>query len=340
MKIKPMRRSLVLVSMFLLVPSWGRADSGQQNVILSPRDCEAISTPEVERILQMEIRSITTGGGQLGRPIRVVIDCTDNAVELTVEGNENRRKSQRRIQWASRREEGRERVIAIAVTELVLSAWELDGPEKNESVADSGLLHPQLDTRKNADSADKDREKSAERKSRTANSRRRAYFMFGALWQWYPSTAIHLLGGEWGGGLQLRGPFELLICGAAAGGNPSRTIGTISTFLLGASLLFGARRRFASVPLLGWINVGMTGGFGYLAGNSEEPSTSGHAVSGGIGGPLIRFILASASSPAISASFESGYTAWYVVGQVDSAAAVAIKGWWGAASLNIILFRK
>lgn len=343
MKLFYWKKAVVLL-IICLVPLVGQVREHPHIVESKLNDCEFISVPEFDRILQLEIQSnIASHRNIAKRKTLLEVTCMPNFVALNAQDTERGIFSKRRVRINTESTEGKERVIAIAATELVLSAWEhlfvqaREGTSfKKADAADELSLKPKLSNK----SDEHINVASVSSSNSLRKKRRSAALGLSALWRVYPNRKTSLFGGELGGSIGLMGPFQLHFAVATEGGRVNRSIGRISLFLASAMLSISVHRRLFISSLQGWVHIGFRSGYGKQIGNSTLLSSLGHSLSGYVGGPLLRFSIASTTRPAIGGSLEMGTTIFGISGQVEGESSVDMRGFWMCIMLDLIVQRK
>ncbi len=127
----PRKHAIVfaMVGVAALSPSPSRADVP---VRVDATGCGAIDVAEVERLVAIDVASVAEE--RQGKPFPMVrVECTDTRMRIVVDDPVTSKKLERELPLP--REKGRERTIALAISQLFLTSWmELVIPEPPEPV--------------------------------------------------------------------------------------------------------------------------------------------------------------------------------------------------------------
>jgi hypothetical protein len=110
-----------LASVLVAMPAVGRAAEPAPPVIVRSTDCADLRNDELQRLLNLELARDPAGGGADSLLLRV--RCLGDRIELRVVDPSTGQELQREIPAPPPGEPGRERIIALSVSELFSSAW-------------------------------------------------------------------------------------------------------------------------------------------------------------------------------------------------------------------------
>lgn len=91
------------------------------NVVVTVNGCGDLDAVEVARVLDLELRSVTAEI-RSGPPLSVRLECAGDRLSIAVEDPITRKELRRDVP-APPREPGRERIVALAVSELFNASW-------------------------------------------------------------------------------------------------------------------------------------------------------------------------------------------------------------------------
>ncbi|MBN2714328.1 MAG: hypothetical protein JXX14_00660 [Deltaproteobacteria bacterium] len=117
------------------IPGRGGAVDVENAVVTVHQGCVDVDQSEVDRILGLELQSSAAGGNTSPRPTRLAITCEADAVTIVLNDRRTGELAQRRLALAMRKDNGKERLIALAAVELILPLWErLAAAEREDEV--------------------------------------------------------------------------------------------------------------------------------------------------------------------------------------------------------------
>lgn len=89
---------------------------------LAPGDCGGLDVSETERLLRTELAIVAARAERVRAPV-VLVTCADNQVTIRVRDTRSRRTIEDTMPAPPEGQPGRERVIALAASQLFLSSW-------------------------------------------------------------------------------------------------------------------------------------------------------------------------------------------------------------------------
>jgi hypothetical protein len=333
------RRSAIGVAVLVVAtvagaPRRARGQGAHPAVTLELDRCEDAPADEVRRLVTVELgAALVQGRGQADAgdardTTRVTIGCSPaepEVVSVAVRDPTTGKALQRSITLAGVPRADRARLVAIAAAELVAASWsELAHPSESLPRAVAATASPGARDLALA---------SALRRERPAPQRPWHISVLGTARRVSDLRRV-LLGG--GIGAQRTGAHGLGVGldVLVEGGEQQATLGDVDTLLVSAGPMAFARADFG--PLAWESGLGARLGMARLAGQgSSDPAmpVRGQTVREPWGGPMLvlRGLVALPRRFVLSLAGEAGYVVAGVVGRVDGAPDLAVRGlWWGA----------
>jgi hypothetical protein len=331
------RRHRIAAFTGVLVVLLSRAASSAENgpVTLVVDACPDVSKAEIERILDIELRTIAAGKQEVEvAPTRLTATCDRDRVSLHAVVARGDKSLFQTVSLAGAADEN-ERLIAIAAAELVFSAW----VSASLASADRDHSSPTAKARSSSGKAPPGPASGATARdpaSRARAARRRLPLKveIGPLWRRYRRGPSHFFGGE----LSLRwmplGPLHLRAGVAVEGMVVQRPVGRVSLFAVS-----GAAAAGVTTPVLKFLvagaEVGGRFGLARLKGESSDESVETGRVGGGFGGPLLGFFVGSSTNPYALLTAELGYAFYGNVGHLETSRIASTIDIWVSLGLAI-----
>lgn len=119
-------RWAVAPAVFVMVVAWlavaaPAAAEPAARVVVHSEGCEGLTQTEVARLLDLELAQVTSEIRQ-GPPLEVGLHCAGERLTITVDDPLTRKRLARDVP-APTREPGRERVVALAISQLFAASW-------------------------------------------------------------------------------------------------------------------------------------------------------------------------------------------------------------------------
>jgi hypothetical protein len=103
-------------------PSAEPAPRSAPRLRLAPGDCGGLDVSETERLLRTELAIVAARAERVRAPV-VLVTCAENQVTIRVRDTRSRRTIEDTMPAPPEGQPGRERVIALAASQLFLSSW-------------------------------------------------------------------------------------------------------------------------------------------------------------------------------------------------------------------------
>jgi hypothetical protein len=301
------------------------AQSESPPVTLSVSSCHDLSQAEIERILNIELRTIARGRKEVeSAPTHVSVRCANQSV--TIEARVPKKAAVHTDSLhreASESREGTERLIAIAAAELIFSAW-------------VDLLPPQREPIPEAPRQEKERANQSSRPAVQKKDNRKRIVLtlgLGPHWRMYLAEKAHLFGGELALTLSLSRLFYLRIGGSAEAGRGKRRIGEV-VMIAGSGLVsLGLEKAFVHFAI--GLEAGARFGSGVLRGASDKDDVQTETVKGGVGGPLIRLRFRTVNAVSMRLALEMEYAVYGNTGRVFDDYPIHMKGIYLSVALAV-----
>lgn len=94
----------------------------EATLAVEARRCEGLSVAEVERLLALELTTVAETGG-IAEALTIDLDCRDDVIEIAVRDPVTRKRLAREIPAPSTGAAGRERMVALAISQLFVASW-------------------------------------------------------------------------------------------------------------------------------------------------------------------------------------------------------------------------
>lgn len=278
-------------------------------VTVESKGC-ALETTVIQRLAALEL----SGGPDSVRLVGL-LSCSGDVLEVRVDDPVTDKTLLRRLALSSLPSVGRERFIAIELTELVHASWSellLPGPRAETSSPDV----------------------RAQAKE-TLPSRRFRVVLAGAA-KTYVTRGVLQGGGSLRAQLQLLGPLGVSVDLSAEHGVTSVPHGTVALDSLSAGAFITGSVELMS-PLLFTAGLGARAGGARLLGQPTDPAHfQGNSVSSALLGPAALLeVSAHFGHFELSVAAEGGVAVVRLEGLVDSAVATGLTGGWVTATLGV-----
>jgi hypothetical protein len=99
-----------------------RTASEEAALVIEARQCQGLSTAEVERLLAIELTTVAETGG-IADPLTIELDCRGSVIEIAVRDPVTRKRLAREIPAPPPNAAGRERMVALAISQLFVASW-------------------------------------------------------------------------------------------------------------------------------------------------------------------------------------------------------------------------
>ncbi|RMH43647.1 MAG: hypothetical protein D6689_04685 [Deltaproteobacteria bacterium] len=318
------RAPVALAAVAAMVPAGVRAQTPPEGVAVSLRidACVDVDAAEVRRLFALELGASVPSAVERDDPdaIAVTAHCDGPLVQVGVRDPVTGKSLARRIRLGAK---GRERLLALAMMELLVASWiELQAPPK---VAPADARAPE-----------------ATRRSARAIATRR---LPAAPPRWRATAAA--VGGAVAGrdGWRLGGGVRVAFDGPASigwgadvlveSGTRREPLGAVDVTALWGGAWVYVHRSWRSFRARA--GVGGRVGSVTLSGRPAGPGVAGGTVSGKLAAPIARATVGilGAGRIAIELSAETGYHVYPVRGRVDGSDGVNVEGGWVAAYLGV-----
>lgn len=322
--------ALALAAVLLVAPDDAASDD---SVSVDASRCAALDPDEVQRLLALELVAVTQEI-RVGPPLRVELACTAATLTIAVFDPLTGKQLQRDLPMPAP-DQGRERVIALAIAQLFAASW-LELLLPSTPTADVPAVKPDAGTGKAAIAAAR-----AHVESRVETPERRIELAVGA-----SGRAHSLEVAPWGigvGEIDVRGwfgPIAVLGRLTAMGGAAQREIGDVRAVALLAGLGVGFR-----VPKQGRWRLGgalvLSAGWARLRGVSGRPgvpSASAQSATGALGfgiGPRVE--LGPAGRVVLELDADVGGMLRPPEGLVTGERAVTLGGVWAGGTFRVAI---
>lgn len=310
------RKGPVLVSIVAAFVSHPASAKEAVPVGFSFEGCDEAMAPQIERIARIELHAT---GPAHGAVTQVGVACSGADVRLSVDDPNTSKRVERTVSLAAVAPEGRARLLALAIAELVRSSWlELE-------IAPSPVLPPPTPVTVSEEEKARVLEVAIEPK-------KRGLWALAAIDGLYlPTIGAPLLGLGLGAHGELHAPASvpLFLEGVLSGwdGAASRSTGAVT---IRQVALDGVVGLHASILDLG---LGMRLGWTTLTGSPSASGLQGDTVSGVFVGPLLTACVR------IVGPLQVGVrTGWLVHGErgtVSGDSDVAVSGYWVSLALGV-----
>lgn len=91
-------------------------------LVVEARQCQGLSTDEVERVLAIELTTVAETGG-IAEPLTIELDCRGDEIAIAVRDPVTRKRLSREIPAPAPDAAGRERTVALAISQLFVASW-------------------------------------------------------------------------------------------------------------------------------------------------------------------------------------------------------------------------
>jgi len=323
--VSPLRVGALAVAL-LSFPSAAIAQTEPEQLAVSLRidKCVDVDAREVHRLFRIELGTSVPDAVQTddADATQVQVLCDGELVSLRVQDPLTGKSLARRIALGDK---GRERLLALAVMELLVASWiELEAtPDPKVKPAD----------KRGKGKASRSARRIAKRRLPPTNGRwRTTTSVLGAL-------SVESPGLHGGGGvrIELDAPSGY---GWGADIIVQRTthkldLGDVTVSSVGGGLSVHAHRAWKSLRLRG--ALGARVGAASMSGEPTQPGVDGGSFTGRFAGPFARFTVGVevARHITVQASAEPGYHLLPVRGTVDGAETTEVEGFWLAGTVAL-----
>jgi hypothetical protein len=111
-----------LAAWLTLVAPPTKSTSDEAALVITASECEGLSTAEVERLLAIELTTVAETGG-IAASLAIELDCRGNVIEIAVRDPLTRKRLAREIPAPAPDAAGRERMVALAISQLFVASW-------------------------------------------------------------------------------------------------------------------------------------------------------------------------------------------------------------------------
>lgn len=286
--------------------------------------CDELDVKEIARLVDLELSGSVKGGVE-NHDLVVRLECSGDTVKVVTSNNTTKKSVQREI--VPRQRNVQERVVALSISQLILSALEELKSSDTSHIAHKESPEPTASQAEREDLLQGPRPKPAQLLS--------GYDLLltgGGKFRLSSPVFVGSVGLR--GNLLLAGKFGIALIVELETGSIARKLGVITT-MAGFGGLSGFR-RFLPRGLF-YLDTGLTAlvGYGYLKGRSSA-FASGQSA-GGMTGEFALFIAPTlmVRRALFCLALKGGYTIENPVGFIPNEKSVTLGGFWIGADLGI-----